>query len=166
MACSQTNFETVWVLIRHAIETSIHAWEMALSSLPTENLSQGDKRLQSQYEAGLKSSKDAMEKHRSTNPFLEIPGSAITEKRLPWQRATAMREELSQARNGTSSVCPLAKSFRITAVLRVNISYLGLGHIRSVHGDTLCHCMLISAYSIGSKGLQNWSGYNETRQGS
>lgn len=92
-------------LISYTLESSIKAWETALSCLPTENLSAGDNALKEQFQAGLEDTKAALAKQFHSRPFIGIADSDVSMKALPWFKAEAMTEELSQAKNFTSSVC-------------------------------------------------------------
>jgi hypothetical protein len=85
-------------------EGSIHAWETAISCLPTENLSTVEQALKEQFQVGLEEAKAAIGKAESVRPFIEIPKETVTIQGLPWLKAEAMCEELEQTKNFSSSV--------------------------------------------------------------
>lgn len=74
---------------------SIDSWQNALKSLPPEEtMSEAEKNMKEQCEAGLRSARADQMSRQHTRNWKSYPEEVIEGKKLPWDRALAMRERL------------------------------------------------------------------------
>ncbi|EED80222.1 predicted protein [Postia placenta Mad-698-R] len=140
------NFSKGWARLgmgRHELghfDGSIHAWKKALECLPQENLSEVERRLRQQYEAGLKAASDA--KARPRQPKVNVGDLTVDDVAqgiLPISRALALLNKLPAGKQYNSSAWVIVHAHRA-------ITLLSDGILRDVRASTLDGPILLEMF--------------------
>ncbi len=115
-------YELVWLTQPqelHLYELSIKAWQEALGTLPSEEPSDQDTQLRSQYEEGLRKSQEGLEAHQSRTMESDRLQAIPSDVKLPWVIALEMEDILTA--NNVLNSCVGTKCHIPRSVSRVDV---------------------------------------------
>lgn len=120
-------------------QASIEAWQNALGSLPPdEAMYPSEKSLKQQCEAGLKFALEEQAAKQHARNWQSFPDEAIDGKKLPWDKALAIKDRLlADKDNGMSS------SVSLSLAPARSVSYILTFYLYR-HGSSWVHTGCIS----------------------